>query len=107
MNEENPVERPTIPPIPTMHKPDDMSYTSWQHEKWKLQWPRWNAIANCSKAQLDLIRGMEISEHEYQCELNARIPYQEMNQPELERQAAAGIGQAALELKRRNGEIPR
>lgn len=68
--------------------------------------PRNKRIREMTGAELDAARGGEIPENEYVGEVNNRIYWQEMNQKDLEFQATFDPW-AAVELRRRNGELPR
>lgn len=97
----------TIRPKPYLKKPEDMSYTSWQHEKWVIMQPYYNDILNATKAELEAaLAGGVISEADYKGEINLRNIYENMDQVQLE-VYAAWEAQAQMEIKRRNGEMER
>jgi hypothetical protein len=95
-----------VRPIPYLKKPEGMSYVSWQHEKWKLCLPHFDDILHLTRAELDELRGTEVSESEYKAEVNLRNIYENMDQNQLE-VYAGWEAQAQMEVKRRNGELPR
>ncbi len=97
----------TIRPKPYLKKPEDMSYVSWQHQKWLRMQPYYNDILNATKAELEAaLAGGAISEADYKGEINLRHIYENMDQTQLE-VYAGWEAQAQVEIKRRNGEMER
>ena len=98
----------TIRPKPYLKKPEDMSYTSWQHEKWSIMQPYYNDILNATKAELEAaLAGGTISEADYKGEINLGHIYANMDLTQLEVYAAMNEAAAQVEIKRRNGEMER
>ena len=95
-----------IGPKPYLKKPEGMSYVSWQHQKWLLMQPYYNDILHATRADLEEARGDTLSEGDYQREINLRNIYESMDQTQLE-VYAGWEAQAQVEIKRRNGELPR
>ena len=68
--------------------------------------PRNKRIREMTGDELEAARGGEIPENEYVGEVNKRHYWAAMNQKDLEFQATFDPW-AAVELRRRNGELPR
>ncbi len=86
-----------------------MTKMDWNERRAKRkarQEPRNKWIREMTMVELNAARGGEVPDNEYVGEANKRAYWQALNQKDLEFQATFDPW-AAVELRRRNGELPR